>query len=168
MSPSLLCLIWNRLSYTLKAESDAFHLPTWTKGRKIQELFQTSQNEQKPEHEEVCCGKNKAGRRRVVVQTTLAASLGLVTEAPAATPAGAAGDGTVGLTWEVGAVYKHAATDYISYTGITFYHTSNPVIMSKRGIGDVSSAKQEEMSISTQQDLQLLMRQLVITQTRVI
>lgn len=72
---------------------------------------------QKHEHKEVCCGKNKAGRRRVVVQTTLAASLALVTEAPAATPAGAAGDGTVGLTWEVGAVYKHAATDYISTQG---------------------------------------------------
>lgn len=53
---------------------------------------------QKPEHKEVCCGKKKAGRRCVVAQTTLAASLGLVTEAPAATPAGAAGEGTVGLT----------------------------------------------------------------------
>lgn len=38
--------------------------------------------------------------------------------------------------------------------------------MSKRGIGDVSSAKQEEMSISTQQELQPLMCQLVIDQLR--
>lgn len=47
--------------------------------------------------------------------------------------------------------------------GITFYHTNNPVSMAKRGIGDVSRAKQEEMSISMQQDLQLIMHQLLIT-----
>lgn len=115
-SPSLLCcLIWNRPSDTLKVESDAFHLPTWTKVRKVQELCsKQARMRQKPAHKGVRCGKKKAGRRRVVVQTTLAASLGLVTGAPAATPAG---DGTVGLTWEVGAVYKHAATDYISRQG---------------------------------------------------
>lgn len=67
--------------------------------RKIQELCsKQARMRQKPEHKELFCGKNKAVRRRVVVQTTLAASLGLVTEAPAATPAGEAGDGTVGLT----------------------------------------------------------------------
>lgn len=79
-------------------------------------LFQTSQNETETGTQSSVLQENKAGRRRVVVQTTLAASLGLVTEAPAATPAGAAGDGTVGLTWQVGAVYKHA-TDYISTQG---------------------------------------------------
>lgn len=55
------------------------------------------------------------GHHCVAVHTTLAASLGLVTDAPAATPAGAAG--AMGLTWEMGAVYKHAATDYFSTLG---------------------------------------------------
>lgn len=55
--------------------------------------------------------------RCVSVQTTLAVSLGFVTEEPAAMPAGAAGDGTVVLTWEMGAVYKHAATDYFNTQG---------------------------------------------------
>lgn len=56
-------------------------------------------------------------RRGVPVQTTLAVSLGFVTEAPAATPAGVAGDGTVALTCGMGAVYKHAATDYCNTQG---------------------------------------------------
>lgn len=54
------------------------------------------------------------------MKSTLAASLGdclgVVTAAVAAMPAGAAGEGTVALTWGTGAVYKHVASDYSKRT----------------------------------------------------